>query len=110
MSTKFIPELEKYKKELIADAQLYYREANSFLDKIILSTSLLRWGAPPPDQFSNLPDDTFVFFVANMASMLPNPFTLFLIKSNIGKFDYYCPAYNNVLVLENVILRNQTLQ
>ncbi len=114
MSTRFIPELEKYKNDLIADAQLYYQQANSFLDKIILSTSLLRWGVLPPDQlqdqFSNLSDNNFVFFVANMAAMLPNPFTRFMIKTNIGRFDYFCPAYNNVLVLENVILRNQTQQ
>jgi hypothetical protein len=113
MSSKFIPELEQFKSQLIADAEISYRLADNFLDKIILSTSLLRWGIVSPMKdleselklYCQVPDKQFVFFVANMAAMLPNPLTRFMIRSNIGRFDYYCPAYNDVLVLENLVLR-----
>ena len=116
MSSRFIPELEQYKSQLVADALLSYKEAGNFLDKIILSTSLQRWGVKMPidelanetENYCNAPDKEFVFFVANMAAMLPNPLTRFMIQSNIGRFDYYCPAYNDVLVLENLMMKKMT--
>ncbi len=118
MSTRYIPELEQYKAQLIEDAETFYRQANNFLDKIILSTALIRWGVELPMQdlsdemnaYCNAPNEPFVFFVANMAAMLPNPLTRFMIRSNIGRFDYHCPAYNDVLVLENLILRKQFIE
>jgi hypothetical protein len=118
MSTRYIPELEKYKSQLIADAEVNYRQADNFLDKTILSTALLRWGVVLPREelekelkvYCQTPDKQFVFFVANMAAMLPNPLMRFMIRSNIGRFDYYCPVYNDVLVLENLILRKQLLK
>jgi hypothetical protein len=112
MNTASIPELEQYKNQLIADAKTEYDRADNFLDKIILSTSLLRWGVKllepelmkKIENYCNEPEP-FVFFVANMAAMLPNPLMRFMLRSNIGRFDYYCPAYNDVLVLEHLTLR-----
>ncbi len=118
MSSKFIPELEQYRAQLIADAKLNYMQQQNFLDKVILSTALLRWGVKlPADQlekdinnYCTSPDEEFVFFVANMAAMLPNPLMRVMIRSNIGRFDYHCPAYNDVLVLENLILRKNFIK
>jgi hypothetical protein len=113
MSTASFPELEQYKNQLVADAKTQYDQADNFLDRIILNTSLIRWGVKLPGQelvkeienYCDTSREPFVFFVANMAAMLPNPIMRFMIRSNIGRFDYYCPAYNDVLVLENLILK-----
>lgn len=42
----------------------------------------------------------FVFFTASITSMFPRPLNTWLGKTGIGKFYYYCPAYNYALLLE----------
>lgn len=111
MSLKPIPSLEKLKPQLIEDTKKALASANTFLDKVILSTSLLRWGVEPPeivlDKNSSLIDlieeEQFYFFIASMASMLPDPWKKRVTNIGIGTFYYYCPAYNNLLLLENLV-------
>jgi len=50
---------------------------------------------------SAIEQSTYPFFIANMASMLPNPFKCPLSKLAIAKFEYRCPAYNLALLWEN---------
>ena len=108
MSVKPIPVLEKYKTQLIEDAKEALTKSTNFLDEVILGTSLLRWGVIPPDvktHTANSMDElieggSFSFFIANMASMLPDPLKQWMGGAGVGKFYYYCPAYNNLLVLE----------
>lgn len=45
----------------------------------------------------------FYFFIASMASMLPDPWKKRVTNMGVGTFYYYCPAYNNLLLLENLI-------
>lgn len=117
MAEKNIPCLENLKPQLIRDAIACYYSSNSFLDRIILSTSLVRLGVVLPDDefsiYTNMDtfveDNNFVFFIANMASMLSRPINKLIGKSGIGKFYYYCPAWNEVLVLENMVWRKKFL-
>lgn len=111
MEAKNISCLEDYKSQLIADAKTCYYGSANFLDRVILSTSLLRLGVILPDEKFSINEDIetftedndFVFFIANMASMLSRPLNKFVGKSGIGKFYYYCPAWNEVLLLENMV-------
>lgn len=106
-----LPELEQYRATLIADALQQYQEADNLVDKVILSTALYRWGQEPPEEVLALPHDLitemhendFVFFIADMAGMLANPFNNLLGKTRLGKFYYYSPAYNTVLLIENIL-------
>ncbi len=110
-----IPALEKWKPQLIKIAKNIYNHANNSLDKIILSTSLMRWGVELPDDTitikTNLEtfaeNNKFIFFIANITSMLPRPFNTWLGKTGIGMFYYYCPAYNYTLLIENMIVRKR---
>jgi hypothetical protein len=113
MSAIQIPALEQHRSQLITDARECYVRANDQMDKVILSTALLKWNVVLPEFHTDLLSTStqsqgFVFFVANMASMLPNPVNRFITKTNVGRFDYYCPTYNDVLILENLILRRRT--
>lgn len=111
MQIQPIPTLEKYKLELIQATQKQLKNASSFMDQTILSTALLRWGVNPDsntiktDQslLDLIDDPEFVFFIANMSSMLPNPAKDMVGRIGIGKFAYYCEAYNICLLLENII-------
>lgn len=111
MSVKPIPTLETLKPKLIEQAKALFQQSHSFLERTLLSTSLLKWGATPPtiiinpdqDLSSLIEDESFAFFIANMGSIYPNKVKKLLTKSKLGTFYYYCPAYNNLLVLENLI-------
>lgn len=111
MSLKPIPALEKLKPQLIEDAKTALSASSNFMDKVILSTSLLRWGVKPPDMQINsktslvdlIEDEQFYFFIASMASMLPDPWKKRVTNIGIATFYYYCPAYNHLLLLENLV-------
>lgn len=117
MSFKTVAELEKYKIELIEVSKKLLSESKNFIDKTLLSTALLRWGVLPPtitihtdnSLFEIMEDPNFVFFIANMSSMLPNHFKEVAGAAGVGKFNYYCEAYNVALLLENIIWQKRML-
>jgi hypothetical protein len=103
--------MEKYKNELIEASRKLLAESPSFIEKTILSTALMKWGFEPPiitirsgkSMIDMIDDPNFVFFIANMSSMLPNPMKNVAGSLGVGKFNYYCEAYNLCLVLENIV-------
>ena len=111
MSIKSFPELEIYKPALISTAQRLMAQSTSYLNKTILSTALMRWGVQPgiisieTDKpfLDFIQDKDFVFFIANMSSMLPNPMKDAAGQIGIGRFNYFCEAYNTCILLENII-------
>ncbi len=115
MSLKTIPSLEKLKPQLIQDARKALETATNFMDQVILSTALLRWNAIPPKIILNNADaleelienEAFCFFIASFASMFPDPLKKWVGNIGVGTFYYYCPAYNNLLVLENLAWCNR---
>lgn len=112
MALKPIPELEILKPLLVAETNKLILSEKGFMDQVLLSTSLLRWGVLPPkiiiQNASSLEalveDDNFFFFIANIASMLPNPLKQTVGDMGVGKFYYHSPGYNNLLLLENLVL------
>lgn len=115
MSLQPIPALEMHKAELVEAAKKQLQESNNFIDQIILSTSLLRWGVEPASiqvstnkpMIEMIDDPNFVFFIANMSSMLPNTMKNVTGAIGVGRFNYYCEAYNLCLLLENTIWQNR---
>ncbi|MEI6949394.1 hypothetical protein V9K67_19565 [Paraflavisolibacter sp. H34] len=112
MSVATIPVLEAQKEGMIEAAKGIYTQTADLHEKLVLSTALLRWGVKDPYYLPPVPvhapdKSGFVFFVANMASMLPNPVNGWLTQSRLGRFDYYCPAYNDLLLLENLVWRGR---
>jgi len=114
MALKPIPALEKYKPDLINQATQLLQREKGFMDQVLLSSALLNWGIKPniitinqTQALQNLiEDESFSFFIANMGSMLPNQLKKISTASSLLIFKYYCPAYNNVLLLENQVLQS----
>lgn len=114
MSLKPIASLEKYRPQLISDAQSLLLQTADFMEQCILQTALMKWGVPIKEitirangSLQELVEEgKFSFFVADMASMMPNPWKVWL-GSRLGKFYYDCDAYNNVLLLENLVLSRE---
>ena len=112
MSVKRIPALERLKGELSADALQLYLETNDIMEKVILSTTLKRWGVSVPEttmrpnqSFEEMIDQSrFAFFIANMAIIIGHPYNKWLSRTGLVKSNYYCPALNYTLILENICL------
>ncbi len=117
MQLKPIPSLEKFRLILIKDTQELLASTSNFIDQVLLQTSLTRLGISTstitikskfPLQ-TIIEDDSFSFFLANMASILPNKLNKTLEGIGAVKFYYYCPAFNNLLLLENIILQQHAV-
>lgn len=111
MSVKPIASLDSCKESLVVAAKERLKSADNFMDAVLLSTALLRWGVVPETvktyEVKNLSElieeEKFAFFIANMTSMLPDPLKQWMGTTGIGKFYYDCDAYNNLLVLEYLV-------
>ncbi len=114
MSVKKIPELENIKIELITEAAKELAESTNMMERIILSTAILKWGYIPPkidlpnrDEIKNtIEGNDFSFFIGNIPAYLPPAIRNKLLDKNAGLFYHYCPAYNNTLLLEYITLSN----
>ncbi|HJV19537.1 MAG TPA: hypothetical protein VJ552_06620 [Sediminibacterium sp.] len=111
MQLKPIASLEANKATLIADAAALLQKPIPFMEQVLLQTALFRWGVQPATiQVNNgrsleelVEDESFSFFIANMASMLPGGLKKAAGGAGVGKFYYFCPAFNNLLLLENLV-------
>jgi hypothetical protein len=112
MQVKPMPELDSLKAVLVATAREQLQQSNRFMDQVLLLTALKRWGVtdlPIIQHDTNaalldlVEDESFSFFIANMASMLPDTLKKWINSTSLGTFYYYCPAYNQLLLLENLL-------
>lgn len=119
MNKKEIPALNELKPQMVLEAKELYLKSTSFLEKIILSSILFKWNETTPSSnfiYTNSleslieEDQSFAFFVANLAYLqlgIPDGLKKWSGKMGVGKFYFYCPAYNNLLVVENLVLSNR---
>jgi hypothetical protein len=114
MQIKKINALEKYKAQLIIDANQAYAASNNLLEKILLRTALLRWGVSLPheeifshDLVKEVEETHLVFFIANLACILPKNLAFGLFNLGLTRFYFYCPAYYDALLLEYLVLQKR---
>ncbi len=115
MALKPIPSLERLKPQLVEEAREALASAKTFMDEVILSTALLRWGVKPPETKPHtttslealVEEDNFCFFANNVASVLSDRMKKFMTSIKLVLFYNYSPAYNHVLLLENLAWRKR---
>ena len=103
------PTLLALKPVLLEQAIELSRQARFPLEQLLLNTSILRLGGKIDFPFevneASLRVNNYPYFVANIASVLINPFKRVVNRSNIVRFDYYSYAFNLSLMYENLMLR-----
>lgn len=103
------PALLVLKPALLEQAIELSRQARFPLEQLLLNTSILRLGGnidfPIEVNEASLKVHNYPYFVANIASVLINPFKRVVNRSNIVRFDYYSYAFNLSLIYENLMLR-----
>lgn len=107
-----IPELEKFKPQIIADIKQQMQSTRNVMDKIILSTSLMRLGEKAPyielpsiNDFEESNQNLFVFFQARAAFSYPSPLKEIGLQWSYIYYRFYSPAYNKILWLEYLVNR-----
>ncbi len=110
MSAFNIPELEIYKQQLIDDAEKEFSASTNVMDKMLLSTSLMRLGAKPEmppfttiNEFENTNQKQFIFFQARAAYSYRTPIKQMMLHFSYINYYFYCPAYYKILWLENLM-------
>ena len=83
-------------------------------EKIILSSAILKWGYSPPslilpavENVEGRIEKDFCFFVGNIPSYFHDMLRKYATQKNMGLFYHYCPAWNDVLLLEYLVLKNE---
>ena len=103
------PALLALKPVLLEQAIELSRQVRFPLEQLLLNTSILRLGGkidfPIEINEVSLKANNYPYFVANIASVLNNPFKRIVNRSNIVRFDYYSYAFNLSLIYENLMLR-----
>ena len=99
-------------KPLLLDQALDLSKQAQFpLEQLLLNTSILRLGGkidlPMDINEASLTVNNYPYFVANIASVLNNPFKRIVNRTNIVRFDYYSYAFNLSLLYENWMLRGE---
>ena len=105
------PALLALKPILLEQALVLSKQARFPLERLLLNTSILRLGGkidfPMEMNEVSLMVNNYPYFVANIASVLNNPFKRIVNRSNIVRFDYYSYAFNLSLLYENLMLRGE---
>ncbi|MFY8035723.1 MAG: hypothetical protein ACOVMQ_01085, partial [Cyclobacteriaceae bacterium] len=115
MYVRAIPKLEALKPTLCALALDEFQHSEDLLEKIVLGTALMKWGheAPPlalpglPELNAQIEKSNYPFFIGNVPAHLSNGKRLLLTKLKVGLFYHYCPAWNDALFLEYLVLKKQ---
>ena len=103
------PSLLALKPILLEQALALSKQARMPLEQVLLNTTVLRLGGKINFPFevneTSLKANNYPYFVANIASVLNNPFKRIVNRSNIVRFDYFSYAFNLSLMYENLMLR-----
>jgi hypothetical protein len=103
------PSLLALKPILLDQALELTKQAKLPLEQLLLNTTILRLGGKLDLSLSvnetSLKEHNYPYFVANIASVLNNPFKRIVNRSNIVRFDYYSYAFNLSLLYENWMLK-----
>lgn len=110
MSIKPINELERIKPELIQIANERLLSTGNVLEKIMLSSALIKWQKQPPslnistNNFKDIEQNNLPFFIGNIPSYFNRSLKGKFIDLRLLMYNHYCPAWNDCLLLEYLLL------
>jgi hypothetical protein len=115
MSIRPINELEAIKPQLIQTANERLQSTDNLLEKIMLSSALIKWDQQPPqlsistNDFKNIEQNDLPFFIGNIPSYFNRSWKGKFIDLRLLMYNHYCPAWNDCLLLEYLLLsKNET--
>lgn len=107
-----------FKDQLIDDAKYLLKQPSNIMEKVILSTSILRLGGQMDqllaikdlETFEKMNHQSFPFFQARGSGLMPNTLKrLYSIQGPAFYFNFLCPTYNKTLLLEYIVEQQRRL-
>ncbi len=97
----------RIRDRVIKDIEKRFERTKVPMEKLLLNTSLARFGLPQKQMASVTAKDfdSFYFFLANMTSNQPNPIKRWMAGSRWTNFYYRSEAYYWTLLLENACMQ-----
>jgi hypothetical protein len=96
---------------LIEESKNLLASSNNIFEQIILANALHRFGEtaiiqlPKKSQIAQVEENDFPFVIGNIPSYFHNTFKKMFYRTHLLLYYYYCPAYNNALLLEYLVGR-----
>ncbi|WP_439506176.1 hypothetical protein [Sediminibacterium sp.] len=112
-----IPAFNPYKAQLIDDAKYLLKQPSNIMEKVILSTSILRLGGELDqplvvkdlETFEKSNHQSFPFFQARGSGLMSNTLKrLYSVQGPAFYFNFSCPSYNKTLLLEYLVEKQMT--
>lgn len=107
------PALRAIREKLIADTTHILKNTKSQMDRVILSTSLIRLGVKTErirvENFTNKDFKGFFFFIAGLLTAYENPLLYKLAVSPLFHMHWLCEAHCWTLLAEYEVLWNKSL-
>jgi hypothetical protein len=114
MSIRPINELEVIKPQLISLANQQLQSSQNVFEKIMLSSALIKWDQRPQrlhinvQEFKGIVQNNLPFFIGSIPSYFKQPWKEKFIGLRLLMYNHYCPAWNDCLLLEYLLLsKNQ---
>ncbi len=110
MCIKPIAELENIKPQLIKTANERLQSSNNILEKVILSSTLIKWNQQPQHinisihDLKSIEQNNLPFFIGNIPSYFKQPWKENFINLRLLMYNHYCSAWNDCLLLEYLLL------
>ena len=110
MRIKPINELENIKPQLIQIAEQRLQSTNNLFEKIMLSSALIKWNQTlqrlniTASDFKNIEQNNLPFFIGNIPSYFNRSLKGKFIDLHLLMYNHYCPAWNDCLLLEYLLL------
>nr|WP_246440447.1 hypothetical protein [Rhabdobacter roseus] len=105
------PELLGIQEKLIADTEEVLHQSTHPMDRVLLSTSLLRLGQRPPrlavEHYTDKDFSGFYFFIAGLLTAYEHPLLYRLAIWPVFHMYWECPAHNWALLAEYEVLWQQ---
>ena len=113
MSIKPITELENIKPQLLQIANERLRSTDNLLEKIMLNSALIKWKQSSTqlnintNNFKDVEQNNLPFFIGNIPSYFNRSIKGKFIDLRLLMYNHYCPAWNDCLLLEYLLLSKQ---
>lgn len=113
MSIKPVKELENIKSQLIQTAQRQLQLSDNIFEKVILNIALIKWQQKPQplnidmNDFRNIEQNDLPFFIGSIPSYLNRSIKGKFIDLRLLMYNHYCPAWNDCLLLEYILLKQK---
>lgn len=115
LQTNSFSALEPFRQSLTVSALDLYQKTNDKLEQIILSNAIMKMGglvgAMPvmhTDQIASIEKSNYAFFTGNIPSYFQHTLKSISNGFRIMQYRHYCPAWNDALLLENLLLQEKS--